>query len=101
MSTPQTSCILGTRNLTLLVPITQQPSPCNSNPTTLQNSPGISQHGEIYKFPVLENPAVETILSSKVPNPRTLTLTAEEFYQWRQVLGQFKQSLQKELKSNN
>ena len=101
MSTPQTNCIPGTRNLTLLVPITQQPSPCNSNPATLQNSPGILQHGEHFKFPVLENPTVETILSSKVPSPRILTLTAEEFYQWRQVLGQFKQSLQKELKSTH
>jgi hypothetical protein len=50
---------------------------------------------------VLENPTVEAILSSKVPSPRILTLTAEEFYQWRQVLGQFKQTLQKELKSTH
>jgi len=41
-------------------------------------------------------PTAEQIECSEVPPPRTFTLSYEEFYQWRQVLGQFKQSIQKE-----
>lgn len=86
----------------LLDPTTQQPKPSYSSQTILQVLPTALQHGELVKSHDLENqqlnklPTAEQIQCSEVPPPRTFTLSYEEFYQWRQVLGQFKQNIQKE-----
>jgi hypothetical protein len=42
-----------------------------------------------------EFPSAEDIERMKPPAPRSLVLSAEEFYQWRQVLGHFKKDVTK------
>jgi len=102
--TQQISSIHGHQTLhpIPLDPTTQQLKPSYSSQTILQVLPTALQHGDLVNNRALENqqmnklPTAEQIQCSEVPPPRTFTLSYEEFYQWRQVLGQFKQSIQKE-----
>lgn len=48
--------------------------------------------------PVKQLPTVEEILAAEVPPSRTLKITHEEFYQWRQVLGAFQKNVQSTIK---
>jgi hypothetical protein len=65
----------------------------------LQVLPTALQHGDQPNNHDLENQQMnklataEQIQCSEVQPPRIFTLSYEEFYQWRQVLGQFKQSI--------
>jgi hypothetical protein len=45
-------------------------------------------------------PTAEEIQASKSQNPRILTMTSEEFYQWRQVLGNYKTLVKSQLKTH-
>jgi len=101
LSTHPTNSIHGqqTQPLPLSDPTIQQAKPSYSNQTILQALPIALQHGEPVSNLVLENqqpnnlPTAEEIQCSEVQPPRTFTLSYEEFYQWRQVLGQFKQTI--------
>jgi hypothetical protein len=42
-------------------------------------------------------PTAEEIQASKPPPPRVLTMTSEDFYQWRQVLGNYKKYITTQL----
>jgi hypothetical protein len=85
--------------------------PLEHTPTTLSlssqtsaiPSPIDSPHGEANKsqgFVSRPLPAAEELAVAKPPKPRVLTMTSEEFYQWRQVLGQYQNAIRTALDSN-
>jgi hypothetical protein len=101
--TPQTTSISGIQNSPghVLAPIFQPTKPSPSNPIILENSQPNLPPGERIKQSDQENLATaeELELNQKEFNqPNILTMTHEEFYQWRQVLGQFKNDLSKTIK---
>jgi hypothetical protein len=58
------------------------------------------QVGEQNKKPEHESlklPTPEEIEQEKYPAPRVLTMTNEEFYQWRQILGTYKKIIKKNI----
>jgi len=102
MLTQQTSSTRGALNPSTSEPITQQQSPVASKRITSTLLPGSLQHGEPPKQPVLEKPlpTADEIRASNPPQPRVFTLSAEEFHQWRQVLGVYTQTIQTLARSN-
>jgi len=103
LQTPQTTSTFGPpiSQQPVLDPTIQQHNPSPSSKIILHHSHPILSPGEPIKQSEQENLATaeELELSQKEFNqPNILTMTHEEFYQWRQVLGQFKHELSKTIK---
>ncbi len=83
---------------------TTPPQSSSSSMTTF--SPHLShgfKNGEQPSSPALANqerprPNAEEILAGPEPKTRTLVLTSEEVYQWRQVLGRWRVNVQHAIK---
>jgi hypothetical protein len=82
----------------LSAPITQSIKPLPSNPIILQQLKTILPPGEPVKQSEQESlPTAEELEANQkqFSQPNILTLTHEEFVQWRQVLGQFQSEVSK------
>jgi hypothetical protein len=81
-------------------PITQQQKPFDITPTISKSLKENLNSGEANKSPEPESlkfPTAEEIEQEKYPSQRVLTVTNEEFYQWKQILGNYKKIIRKNI----
>jgi hypothetical protein len=104
LTVPATS-ISGTQRpqLNVLEPTTKQPTASPTATTISPNSLIGFKCGERSNSPDPANlvqqqqrqlPTAEEIQGEEPPKERVLTMTNEEFFQWRQILGAYKKQIQ-------